>query len=156
MARIKKKFKSGDIFSQKKRSEIMSGIKAKNTRFEKAILDELKNRGLRFVTHYSKVVGNPDIAVPAKKKAVFLDSDFWHGWRYPRWSFSGKREFWDKKILSNRKRDTFVKKKLRSLGWEFLRVWQHQLVKNRVQTLEKIEVFLKEETRARKVGHTKN
>jgi DNA mismatch endonuclease (patch repair protein) len=133
--------KSGDIFSRKKRSEIMSGIKSKNTNLEKEVFRELKEIGLRFKTHYD-VLGRPDIAIPSLKKAVFIDSDFWHGWRYPSWSFSTNKEFWNKKILANKARGVLVTRKLRRLGWNVLRVWEHQLKKDRRGTMAKIEKFL--------------
>ena len=134
--------KSGDIFSRRKRSEIMSAIKAKNTNFETEIFSELRRAGCRFKTHYVGVVGKPDITIPSKKRAVFIDSDFWHGWRYPRWTFSAKSGFWDKKITANRTRDAFVTRKLRNLGWKVLRVWEHQLKKDRVAAVKRIKIFL--------------
>ena len=33
------------------------------------------------------------------------------------------------KIAANRKRDRYVNRKLRSLGWQVVRIWQHQLDK---------------------------
>ena len=138
----KSKTKSGDIFSRKKRSEIMANIKGKNTRLEKTIFDDLQSEGFRFVTHYSGVVGKPDIAIPSEEKAVFIDSDFWHGWRYTTWTFPSSKKFWNQKILANRKRDAFVTRKLRRTGWKVLRIWEHQLKKDRSDTMKKIKLFL--------------
>lgn len=134
---------SGDIFSSRKRSQIMSSIKAKNTKLEKSVFRELRKRGFRFATHYSNIVGKPDIAIPSRKKAVFIDSDFWHGWRYSSRPFPLKNEFWHKKLLLNRKRDVFVTRKLRRLGWNVFRIWEHQLKKDKSKALMRIEAFLK-------------
>jgi DNA mismatch endonuclease (patch repair protein) len=139
MAKLRK---SGDIFSRRKRSELMSAIRETNTKLETGIFRELRAEGCRFKTHYSAVVGKPDIAIPSKKRVVFIDSDFWHGWRYPRWTFSTKNAFWDAKITANRARDAFVTRKLRSSGWKVLRVREHQLKKDRAAALKKIKKFL--------------
>jgi hypothetical protein len=61
---------------------------------------------------------------------VFLDSDFWHGWQYPRWKHLLKTEFWRTKIQRNRARDKQVTRKLRREGWTVLRFWEHNLGKN--------------------------
>lgn len=121
----------------------MSAIKSKNTSFEVKIFQELKKRGLRFKTHHSQAVGVPDVVIPREKKAVFIDSDFWHGWRFSKWSSSLSNDFWKNKISGNIKRDAFVTRKLRKHGWKVLRVWEHQLKKNRVSTLSKLEKFLR-------------
>src|SRR5579864_4703091 len=125
MSHIKKqKYQSRDIFSRKKRSEIMSAIKSKNTKLERNVFEYLRRKRIRFIAHCRRLIGNPDIAIISEKKVIFIDSDFWHGWRYPKWSFSSTNEFWHKKISSNRKRDVFVTKKLRRMGWRVLRIWE--------------------------------
>lgn len=138
-----KKSISKDIFSVQKRSEIMSKIRSKNTKLELDVFTDLRKRGVRFSTHHKGVLGNPDILILYKKRALFIDSDFWHGWRYPSWSFESTNDFWHKKILSNRRRDIFVTRKLRRLGWSVLRVWEHQIKKDRLGILNKMEKFLK-------------
>ena len=35
--------------------------------------------------NYGKVTGTPDIAITTCKIAIFVDGDFWHGWRFPQW-----------------------------------------------------------------------
>ncbi len=67
-----------DVFSKAKRSEIMSRIRAKDTRIEKTVFSYLRKKKIYFQKHYSKVAGNPDIALPAEKIAVFINGDFWH------------------------------------------------------------------------------
>lgn len=73
--------------------------------------------------------GKPDFTFRRGKVVVFVDGCFWHGcpkcYRRPR----SNQEFWDKKIAANRKRDRHVNRELRLLGWQVLRVWQHQLDK---------------------------
>ncbi|MCH7883363.1 very short patch repair endonuclease [Patescibacteria group bacterium] len=130
--------KNKDIFTPEKRSEIMSAVKAKNTGFEKKFFSLLRKNGIRFQTHYKRAYGNPDIAFPSKKIAIFLDSDFWHGWRYPSWSHKLTSDFWINKIEANRKRDKKVTRKLRKDGWTVLRIWEHQIKKDPEESLDKI------------------
>jgi len=131
-----------DIFTRKKRSEIMSHIRSENTQTEKIVFSFLRRRGIHFQKHYKKIAGSPDIALPKKKRAVFIDGDFWHGWKQKQ---SVKRlpdAFWKGKILSNIKRDKKNRAKLRRGGWKVLRVWQHEIEKNTNKTLNKISEFL--------------
>jgi DNA mismatch endonuclease (patch repair protein) len=132
-----------DKFSKKTRSKIMAAIKSTNTSPEMAVFSCLKKRGISFQRHYKKALGTPDIAMPARKTAVFIDGDFWHGFRYPTW---GKRlnSYWRKKIERNRRRDKLYHRKLRTMGWKVLRVWEHQLKNDSRGTMDKITFFLEE------------
>lgn len=51
----------------------MSKIRSKNTGIEKIIFRELRKRKIYFQRYYSKAIGNLDIALPKKKKAVFIE-----------------------------------------------------------------------------------
>lgn len=133
---------SKDIFSKEKRSLIMSRVRSQNTNFELAVFGALKRSKIRFSKHYSKIPGKPDIVIVSKKIAVFLDSDFWHGWRYPQWRHKLNGEFWTTKIETNRKRDLKVNKILRKTGWKVLRIWEHQLKKDEAAAVERIIRFL--------------
>jgi len=59
-----------------------------------------------------------------------LDSDFWHGWQYPKWKRKLKNDFWKKKIEGNRARDRRNTAYLRSKGWQVARIWGHQIKKD--------------------------
>jgi DNA mismatch endonuclease (patch repair protein) len=71
-----------DVFTKEKRSELMSKIRSKNTGIEKVVFREIRKRGIYFQKHYGRVAGNPDIALPRKKIAIFIDGDFWHGYQF--------------------------------------------------------------------------
>src|SRR4051794_16328767 len=58
---------------------------------------------------------------------VDLDSDFWHGWQYPRWKHLLKDDFWRGKISKNRQRDIRNKRLLKQTGWKVIRIWEHQI-----------------------------
>lgn len=71
--------KMADIFSSEKRREVMSRIRGKNTKAELIVFRYLRKEGVYFQKHYKRAPGSPDIALPRKKRAVFIDGDFWHG-----------------------------------------------------------------------------
>ena len=125
------------------RSAHMALIKSKNTNFEISVFKSLKKKGVRFQTHLKGLPGTPDIVLIKDKKAVFLDSDFWHGWHYPNWRNKKLSPFWTNKIENNIKMDRKNIKNLKKLGWKVLRIWEHQLKKNNDKYIEKIETFLK-------------
>ena len=131
-----------DKFTKKVRSKIMAAIKSKNTKQETEVFKNLRRAGVYFQKHYKKVPGCPDIAVPSKKIAVFIDGDFWHGYRFPKWK---KRlgPYWVNKIETNRKRDKRNFVKLKSLGWRYVRVWEHDLKNHPSLTFQKILNFMK-------------
>lgn len=133
-----------DIFSREKRSDIMSRIKSKNSKTEKEVFSFLRKNKAYFQKHSRKIFGCPDISIPSRKIAVFIDSDFWHGWQYPKWKHKITSPFWRKKLESNRRRDKLVTRRLRKEGYRVLRVWTHQLVSiHKKPSLIRILKFLK-------------
>jgi len=104
----------------------MARIKGKNTGPELSLGKELARRGLRWDRHTKDVLGRPDFVFRASRVVVFVDGDFWHGWRLPAWldKLSAK---WAQKITSNRLRDLLVLRSLRRSGWRVLRIWEHQI-----------------------------
>lgn len=120
----------------------MSQIKGKNTKPEMVVYRYLRKEKVYFQKHYTKALGSPDIALPRKKKAVFIDGEFWHGYTLE------KRKdqlpiYWAEKIIRNVKRDRKYRTQLKYEGWEVLRIWEHELNKqHRADTLLKIKEFL--------------
>lgn len=134
-----------DIFDKEKRSQVMSRIRGRDTEVERIVFGYLRKQGVYFQKHYrSKKLGmNMDIALPRKKKAVFVDGDFWHGRDYakrkPKLS-----EFWRNKIERNMERDAEQRALLRDDGWRLLCVWESDIKRKstREEELEKIVAFL--------------
>lgn len=120
---------TGDIMSSEKRSRLMSRIKGKNTRPEIIIFNILERKGVIFERHYKYLPGKPDIVFHNKKIAVFIDGDFWHGWRFPLWEHK-LSSTWKIKIAQTRKRDQINYRKLRKYGWKVIRIWEHQIEKS--------------------------
>jgi DNA mismatch endonuclease (patch repair protein) len=134
-----------DVFDKSKRSEVMSLIRSKNTKAELIAFKYLRQQGVYFQKHYSKVVGKPDIALPRKKKAVFIDSDFWHGRTYDKVLKNHPPEsYWVKKIARNMERDNQQRKKLSEAGWRILTIWEADIKRKRTreEILSTIKRFL--------------
>lgn len=122
----------------------MSKIRSRDTKFETKFFIALKKATKRqFHTNVSVIRGKPDIVFEREKLCVFLDSNFWHGWQYPRWKSLLKNAFWREKIESNRNRDRKTTQYLRRNGWMVLRFWGHQLKKDSGGALGKILSIIK-------------
>ena len=134
-----------DRITKAARSALMGKIKSKDTQFERNVFIELRKKGTRFLKHYAGAEGNPDIALPKARKAVFLHSDFWHGWRMPLWEDILPNNFWKEKLKRNRLRDRKVVRALRRKGWKVLVVWEHQIDKAPRTAVERIAAFLEED-----------
>ncbi len=126
-----------DDLTPEQRSYCMSRVKGKDTGLEKAVRSELHKRGLRFRKHTGKLPGKPDIVFVKAKVVVFLDGDFWHGYRFPQWEKT-LAKFWRNKIGETRKRDQRNFAKLRRLGWQVIRIWEHSIEKDLDGVVRKI------------------
>lgn len=136
-----------DIFTKKKRSEIMSCVKGKNTKTELLVFRYLRSRKIYFQKHYSRIEGKPDIAIPSQKKAIFIDGDFWHGRDFEKI----KRKlapYWKDKIAENILRDKRNRAIIRKQGWLVMRIWESNLLKSKGESLKKVAFFL---TRAKEM-----
>jgi len=87
--------------------------------------------------HLKSLPGKPDIVLPKNRVAIFIDSDFWHGWQFPRWERK-LNGFWRRKIRLNRSRDLRNFRILRQMGWRVARMWGHQLKEDFSGTIKKI------------------
>ena len=117
-----------DIFSKKKRSEIMSRVKSHgNAATEIRLIDIFHEHGIKGWRRSRMVFGKPDFIFPKTRLAIFVDGCFWHGCpTHGAIPITNKR-FWEEKIKRNINRDHIVRQKLRALGWRILRIWQHEL-----------------------------
>ncbi len=129
-----------DRITTKQRSFIMSRIKSKNTKPELLVFRELRKRKIYFYKHYSKIPGKPDIALPRKKIAVFIDGEFWHGHNFSKLKKRLPNKYWMEKIAKNMDRDRKTRNKLRKNGWRILKIWAGDLKKPKV--MGKIITFL--------------
>ena len=115
-----------DIVDPAKRSEMMAGIGAKNTKPELVVRQILHRLGYRFRLHRKDLPGKPDIVLPKWRTAVFVHGCFWHGHEdCPLFRLSKSRtEFWQNKIKGNRTRDSRRRIEYRHSSWTMLEVWE--------------------------------
>jgi len=115
-----------DNLTRQQRSYCMSQVRNKGTGLEQIVAKALRREGLKFERNHRDLPGSPDFVIASLRTAVFVDGDFWHGYRFPRWADSLK-PFWKEKIQRNRTRDRRAHAALRRRGWRVVRLWQHEL-----------------------------
>lgn len=135
-----------DVFSRKKRSQIMSRVSGKNTKPELLVRSLLHNMGYRFRLHRNDLPGKPDITLPKYKKIIFVHGCFWHSHRNCQRSKrpTTNNEFWREKLDKNLERDEVSVNKLKKLGWDVHVVWTCE-VKNTDKLRNKLFSFLETE-----------
>ncbi|HBN82992.1 MAG TPA: hypothetical protein DDZ89_04045 [Clostridiales bacterium] len=118
-----------DIFSPKKRSEIMSSIKGQNTKIENITAKWLHSQGFRYVRNNKRLPGKPDITLTKYKTVIFVHGCFWHGHQPCKMSSlpSTNTAFWEEKIAKNKERDQRNRIELEKAGWKVLTVWECEL-----------------------------
>lgn len=124
----------------------MSRIRGKNNRLERMVYSYLRKEKVYFQKHYRTKFGIVlDVSLPRKKKAVFIDGDFWHGRTLEKVrARRGDDDFWTKKLERNKERDHNQSKLMKANGWAFMRVWESDLVRKATKenALIKIKEFL--------------
>ena len=117
-----------DVFTQAKRSEVMSRIRGKgNKSTELKLLALFRQHKVTGWRRHQPLPGKPDFAFPRVKLAVFVDGCFWHGCPECYVRPKSNQEYWDKKHRSNKDRDRRVDEKLRDMDWTPMRIWEHSL-----------------------------
>jgi DNA mismatch endonuclease, patch repair protein len=119
----------------------MQSIKGKNTVPEVALRSALHMRGHRFRIHDRSLPGTPDIVFRSRRIAIFVDGDFWHGYRFTTWC-ARLTPFWRAKIEANIRRDRANFRRLRGMGWRVIRVWEHQVNRSLEKTLDRLEIAI--------------
>jgi DNA mismatch endonuclease, patch repair protein len=119
-----------DVFTKAKRSEVMSRIRGRgNKDTELALAKLLRRHGIKGWRRNQPVFGKPDFIFPKLKLAIFVDGCFWHGCPKHATKPKNNRTFWHRKLSANKKRDRLVTQTLRKLGWQVLRIWEHELAR---------------------------
>lgn len=115
-----------DVVDPKTRSQMMSGIRGKDTKPEMTVRRALFAAGFRFRLHRRDLPGAPDVVLPGSRVAVFVHGCFWH--RHMACGLAKlpatNAEFWRTKLEDNVKRDKRAVVALRKAGWRVLVVWE--------------------------------
>ncbi|MFO0952063.1 MAG: very short patch repair endonuclease [Isosphaeraceae bacterium] len=130
-----------DNLTPEQRRKAMQAVKGRNTSLERRVSSALHRRGWRFRRNVSTLPGKPDFVFLGPRVVVFVDGDFWHGWRFPRWK-STLPVFWQEKIERNRRRDQRNFRGLRRMGWKVLRVWEHQVADDLERVLDQVGILI--------------
>ncbi len=86
-----------------------------------------------------------DVVFTRVRLAVFVDGCFWHGC-----PDHGRREhsingwYWPAKIAGNRAKDADTNERLRASGWEVVRVWEHDDMREVAQRVADLVAKLRE------------
>lgn len=105
----------------------LRGRRKENTAPEILLRQALHARGARFRLHRPLAKGcTPDLVLPGRRIAVFVDGDFWHGCPvHGRTNFSGPNaKLWEAKIKRNKQRDQRAAELAREQGWRVVRLWE--------------------------------
>lgn len=125
-----------DVFTKKKRSEVMSKIRATDTKPELTIRKFLFSKGFRFRIHQKNLPSKPDIVLKKHNSIVLVNGCFWHGhkncknFRMPK----SKLYYWQPKISNNIKKDITNRRKLKKMGWKVIVIWECDLKKSKIET----------------------
>jgi DNA mismatch endonuclease (patch repair protein) len=117
-----------DVFSEAKRSEVMSKIRGKgNKATEIALISVFRKNGITGWRRNYKIFGKPDFVFNKQKLAIFVDGCFWHQCPFHATLPRHNQEFWLKKLTANVERDREVTEHLQQRGWNVMRIWEHEL-----------------------------
>lgn len=144
---IKEKEKSRDmtdIFTQKKRSEIMSKVHSSgNKSTELRLIKVFKELGITGWRRYYNVKGHPDFVFLEKRIAIFVDGCFWHGHDCRNTRPNNNRDYWEKKREKNIEHDKVITELFIHRGWTVIRIWECELQKkNRNILMCKLSVLV--------------
>jgi len=118
-------------------SAIMRKVRSNDTTPELVFRKALWARGVRYRVCPPDLPGKPDVVIPSKRVAVFIDGDFWHGNQWRRRGLlaledqfgegASNKGYWLGKIRRTMRRDCAVTASLLSAGWTVLRFWESDI-----------------------------
>lgn len=134
-----------DKLTPEKRSWNMSRIKGKDTKIEVEVRKYLFSKGYRFRKNDKRYPGKPDIVLPKYHVAIFVHGCFWHRHEGCKDATTPKTrtEFWLEKFDKNVKNDRIKQEKLRELGWKVIVIWECEIKKDLLKTMEWLEQEIK-------------
>ncbi len=134
-----------DKLTKEQRHRCMASIRGKGTKPEMVVRKFLFGRGFRYRLNHPWLPGHPDIVLRKYRSVIFVNGCFWHGHEGCRYYVVPKSntEFWKAKIARNRARDIEEQRRLASMGWHCITVWECQLKPAvRERTLESLAYTL--------------
>ena len=133
-----------DIFDRKKRSEIMSRVRGRDTEPEMIVRKIAHGLGFRFRLHRRDLPGSPDLMFPRYRAVIMVHGCFWH--RHPGCKYASSPKtrvrFWEDKFEGNVVRDRRNEGALDELGWRVMVIWECE-TRDREAVAERIVGFLR-------------
>jgi DNA mismatch endonuclease (patch repair protein) len=123
----------------------MARVRSRNTAPENTFRKALWAEGLRYRIHADELPGEPDVVIPKKRLAIFVDGDYWHGGQWIRRGLTAledqfpdtpSKSYWLKKIRRNMERDCVSTAALLRDGWIVLRFWESDVKKHLVDCVK--------------------
>jgi DNA mismatch endonuclease (patch repair protein) len=123
---------SSGFVTTPKLSLAMSKIRATNTKAELVLRKAVWQSGLRYRLHSNEIPGKPDLVFASRKIVVFIDGDFWHGYRWHerKPKIKSNKDYWIPKIERNMQRDIEITQQLTQQGWFVIRIWENDIKKD--------------------------
>ncbi len=107
----------------------MSNISGTETKPEIIVRKSLFSQGFRYLKNDKRYSGTPDVVLPKYKTVIFVHGCFWYGHDCKKGGLpETRKEFWEKKIKGNKKRDIRNRKALEEKGWNILTVWECEII----------------------------
>lgn len=123
-----------DTLTPPQRSERMGRVRGRDTKPEMRVRKLAHAMGYRYRLHRKDLPGKPDLVFPGRKKVIFVHGCFWHRHRSQKCKLArlpkSRLDFWLPKLNANRQRDLKNVRKLKSLGWKVLIVWECESASN--------------------------
>ena len=122
----------------------MAKVHLKRGKAETLLAKKLWHLGYRYRLNYRKLEGSPDIAITRLKIAIFVDGEFWHGqnWEVRKQKLRSNRDYWIEKIEENMARDRRNDTHLAEQGWQVIRFWEKEVLKDPDGCVQKILSYI--------------
>ncbi len=135
---------SAGFYTTTQRSKNMSKIKAKNSLPELKLRKALWAKNVRFRLHPKNFPGKPDLVISKYRLAIFVDGDFWHGYKWAEKKSAIKTNpgFWIPKIERNMQRDKYVNQYLSTKGYTVMRFWEHEVNKHLTACVNQVLLYI--------------
>jgi DNA mismatch endonuclease (patch repair protein) len=130
---------------------MMSLIRGRDTKPETLVRSGLWARGFRFRLHVKDLPGRPDLVLPKWRTVIFVNGCFWHAhancsyFKMPK----SRTEFWQRKLLANRRRDAVAAGQLIEEGWKVITVWECALRADAKSAIQLAEDLIRNATTPR-------
>ncbi len=111
----------------------------RDTKPELALRRELWRRGLRYRVDTVPIAAlrrRADMCFSRARLVVYVDGCYWHSCPDHATVPKANRDWWVAKLQANVQRDRDTDSRLRTAGWEVVRVWEHETIADAADRVE--------------------